>query len=155
MRRRKGMRIAVLTMICAAIAGNSHAAPMALSPWDAKRYAAAFDAVDRGDFIDAEMQTAEIKDRSLAGHLAFRQLMRPGFQASYEDLAKWLDQYSDLPGAERIYLLAQKRRPLGAAPARTAQAKGVAGKSGAGRSQNAAGLLDDGGRNARRDAAFR
>ena len=44
---------------------------------------------------------------------------------------------------------------LAAAPARTAQAKGVAGKSGAGRSQNAAGLLDDGGRNARRDAAFR
>ena len=143
------MRIAVLTMICAAIAGNSHAAPMALSPWDAKRYAAAFDAVDRGDFIDAEMQTAEIKDRSLAGHLAFRQLMRPGFQASYEDLAKWLDQYSDLPGAERIYMLAQKRRPVGGAAPKApvlagadwrrveVTAQGISGKAPADRSRQA------------------
>ena len=114
MQLRQGMRIAVLTMICAAIAGNSLAAPMALSPWDAKRYVDAFDAVDRGDLIDAEMQAAEIKDRALSGHLAFRQLIRPGTQAEYQALADWLDRYSDLPGAERLYTLAQKRRPVGA-----------------------------------------
>jgi soluble lytic murein transglycosylase-like protein len=150
MRVRKGMRIAVLTMICAAIAGTTNAAPQALSPWDAKRYAAAFDAVDRGDFIDAEMQTSEIKDRSLAGHLAFRQLMHSGGHvASYDDLAKWLEQYSDLPGAERIYTLAAKRKPVVARPLKApllagadwrrveVTAQGISGKAPADRTRKA------------------
>ena len=113
------MRITALAMICSAIAGTTNAAPQALSPWDAQRYAAAFDAIDRGDFIDAEMQSSEIKDRSLAGHLAFRQMMRPGGHASYDELAGWLDKYSDLPGAERIYTLAAKRKPVSAKPLKT------------------------------------
>lgn len=144
------MRITALAMICAAIAGTTKAAPMALSPWDAQRYAAAFDAVDRGDFIDAEMQTSEIKDRSLAGHLAFRQLMRPGGQATYDDLARWLDQYSDLPGAERIYTLALKRKPIvGGKPLKApllagadwrrveATAQGISGKAPAAKTRSA------------------
>ena len=98
------MRIAVLTMICSAIAGTTQAAPQVLSPWDVQRYVSAFEAVDRGDFIDAEMQSGEIKDRSLAGHLAFRQLMHPSAHtATYEDLAGWLEKYNDQPGAERVY----------------------------------------------------
>ena len=150
MRALKGMRIAVLAMICSAIAGTTNAAPQALSPWDAKRYAAAFDAVDRGDFIDAEMQTAEIKDRSLSGHLAFRQLMHPGGHvATYDDLAKWLDQYSDLPGAERIYTLASKRQPTLSKPLKTPllagadwrrveiTAQGISGKAPADRTRRA------------------
>ncbi|MBA4010820.1 MAG: lytic transglycosylase [Phenylobacterium sp.] len=150
MRALKGMRIAVLAMICSAIAGTTNAAPQALSPWDAKRYAAAFDAVDRGDFIDAEMQTAEIKDRSLSGHLAFRQLMHPGGHvATYDDLAKWLDKYSDLPGAERIYTLASKRQPTLAKPLKTPllagadwrrveiTAQGISGKAPADRTRRA------------------
>jgi len=145
------MRIAVLTMICSAIAGTTNAAPQALSPWDAKRYAAAFDAVDRGDFIDAEMQTTEIKDRSRAGHLAFRQLMHPGAHvASYDELARWLERYSDLPGAERIYTLAAKRKPaLAAKPLTTpllagadwrrveVTAQGISGKAPADRTRKA------------------
>ncbi|KRB40028.1 MAG: lytic transglycosylase domain-containing protein [Pseudomonadota bacterium] len=117
MRVLNGMRVAVLTVVCSAIAGTSQAAPQVLSPWDVQRYVSAFEAVDRGDFIDAEMQSAEIKDRSLAGHLAFRQLMHPTTHtASYDELAKWLDKYGDLPGAERIYTLAAKRKPATAAP---------------------------------------
>lgn len=150
MRARNGMRIAALAMICAAIAGKTSAAPMALSPWDAQRYSAAFEAVERGDFIDAEMQSTEIKDRSLAGHLAFRQLMHPtAHTASYDDLAKWLEKYSDLPGAERIYTLALKRKPA-TAPAPKAPvlagadwrrvevtAQGISGKAPADRSRQA------------------
>lgn len=144
------MRIAVLAMICSAIAGTTNAAPQALSPWDARRYAAAFDAVDRGDFIDAEMQTSEIKDRSLAGHLAFRQIMHPGGRAaSYDELARWLDNYSDLPGAERVFLLANKRKPPNAKPLKTpvlagadwrrveVTAQGISGKAPADKSRKA------------------
>lgn len=120
MRIRKGMRIAVLAMICSAVAGTSWAAPQALSPWDVKRYVAAFEAVDRGDFIDAEMQATDITDKSLTGHLALRQLTKSrGQNASYADLAKWMDQYSDLPGAERVYLIASKIKPVDAAPLKT------------------------------------
>ncbi len=144
------MRIAVLTMICSAIAGTSQAAPQVLSPWDVQRYVSAFEAVDRGDFIDAEMQSGEIKDRSLAGHLAFRQLMHPNAHtASYEDLAGWLEKYSDQPGAERVYTLAQKRKPPSAQPLKVpvlagadwrrveVAAQGVAGRAPADRSRQA------------------
>jgi soluble lytic murein transglycosylase-like protein len=143
------MQVAALAVVCAAIAGTTKAAPQALSPWDAQRYAAAFDAVDRGDFIDAEMQSSEIKDRSLAGHLSFRQLMRPGGQASYEDLAGWLEKYADHPGAERIFTLASRRKPVAAAPLKTpvlagadwrrveVTAQGISGKAPADKSRRA------------------
>jgi soluble lytic murein transglycosylase-like protein len=116
----KGILIAALVVIGATTASAAHAAPQALSPWDAQRYAAAFEAVDQGDFIGAEMQISEIKDRSLAGHLALRQLMHPtAHKASFEELARWLEQYGDLPGAERVYALAEQRRPPKAQPAKS------------------------------------
>lgn len=106
------LRLAALAFLCAAsLATSAVAGPQALSPWDVARYKAAFAAVDRGDFIEAQIQAAEIKDKSLAGHLAFRKLMHPSHRASYGDLAAWLDKHADLPGAERIYSLAKKRQP--------------------------------------------
>ncbi|MFC3080334.1 lytic transglycosylase domain-containing protein [Phenylobacterium terrae] len=109
------LRLAALALLCAAsIATSAAAGPQALSPWDVARYKAAFAAAERGDFIEAQIQSAEIKDKALAGHLAFRKLMHPSHKASYEELAAWLDKYADLPGAERIYALASKRRPAGA-----------------------------------------
>ena len=52
-------------------------APQALSTDDARAYSAAFEATERGDFIDAQMQTAGVKDPSLFGYLSFRELMHP------------------------------------------------------------------------------
>lgn len=114
MTSKTGMRIAALAMICAAaIASSAAARPQALSPWDAQRYQAAFAAMDRGDFVEAELQAADLKDSSLAGHLALRALMHPSHRASYEDLCAWLAKYADLPDAERVYALAVKRKPAG------------------------------------------
>ncbi len=116
------MRIAVPAMICAAISMSPAraAAPQALSPQDAKAYAAAFEATERGDFIDAQMSSAEIKDRSLLGVLSFQQLMHPSAHtASFQELSDWLAKYADLPAADRIFNLAAKRKPAGApAPAK-------------------------------------
>jgi soluble lytic murein transglycosylase-like protein len=110
------MRVAVLAMICSAIAvGSANAAgPQALSPSDAKKYAEAFDATARGDFIEAQMSTSDVKDKSLLGVLSFQQLMHPSAHtASFQELANWLSQYADLPSADRIFALASRRKPIG------------------------------------------
>ncbi len=109
------LRLAALAFLCAAsLATSAAAGPQALSPWDVARYKAAFAAAERGDFIEAQIQAAEIKDKALAGHLAYRKLMHPSHKASYEELAGWLDKHADLPGADRVYALAAKRKPIGA-----------------------------------------
>ncbi|RAK52311.1 lytic transglycosylase domain-containing protein [Phenylobacterium deserti] len=99
----------------AVLAQAAVAAPMALSPDDAQRYAAAFEASDRGDFIDAQMQAVEIQDKSLLGYLSFSQLMHPtNHKASFDELAGWMAKFRDLPLAERIFTLAAKRKPADA-----------------------------------------
>lgn len=86
-----------------------------LSAHDVQRYSAAFEAADRGDFIDAQMKAVEIDDRSLEGYLSFRQLMHPSaHKASFEELSGWLKRFRDLPLAERVFSLAAKRKPTDA-----------------------------------------
>lgn len=130
------MRIAARAVVLiAAIAGQAAAAPQALSPWDVRRYTAAFAAVEQGDFIGAQVQAAEIKDESLEGHLSFRRLMHPtAHKATFQELADWLSRYADLPGADRVFALAMKRKPA-EAPAPRAP---VISTSGWGRVEQAA-----------------
>src|SRR5438445_9192264 len=91
-------------------------APPALSTDDARAYAAAFDATGRGDFIDAQMQTAAVTDPSLLGYLSFRELMHPtAHVAAFDELTSWLAKFRDLPVADRIFALAAKRKPATAA----------------------------------------
>jgi len=114
------LRKPILAMLAAVLAltGNAFAGtPQVLSAPDAEAYRAAFEAVDRGDYIDAVMQTVEITDTSLAGYVTYRQLMHPtAHKSNFDELAGWLGRYSDLPVAERISGLAARRKPLSAAP---------------------------------------
>lgn len=110
----KRLRLGISILVgAAAIAGAASAeAPRALSADDARAYAAAFDATDRGDFIDAQMQTSEVRDHSLAGYLSFRELMHPTAHiAAFDELTGWLSRFRDLPVAGRIFTLAAKRKP--------------------------------------------
>ena len=101
-------------------------APQTLSPADAEHYAAAFDAVDRGDYIDAAMQAVDITDPTLAGYITYRQLMHPtAHKSNYDELSGWLSRYGDLPVAERIWSMAGKRKPLDAAPSTTPTLAGL------------------------------
>jgi soluble lytic murein transglycosylase-like protein len=118
MRRADRLRLATTALtvgLATAFAGLQPAAAASLqplSPNDAQRYAAAFAASARGDFIDAQMQTVEIKDQALAGYLSFDQLMHPrAHKASFEELTGWLARFRDLPLADRIFGLAIKRKP--------------------------------------------
>jgi soluble lytic murein transglycosylase-like protein len=92
-------------------------AVQALTPWDAQLYSAAFDAARKGEHDAAAEKIAEVSDKSLAGHVEFLRLMSPnGPKASYDELSAWLDKYGDHPGADRVYSLAQKRKPADALP---------------------------------------
>jgi soluble lytic murein transglycosylase-like protein len=113
----KRLRLGASVLVgAAAIAASAAAqAPLALSAEDARAYAAAFDDTDRGDFIDAQMQTAGVQDHSLAGYLSFRELMHPtAHVAAFDELANWMAKFRDLPVAGRIFTLAAKRKPADA-----------------------------------------
>ncbi|WP_394763714.1 transglycosylase SLT domain-containing protein [Phenylobacterium sp.] len=110
---------AIALACTASIVGTAAAdAPPALSSDDARAYSAAFDATDRGDFIDAQMQAGAVKDHSLLGYIAFRQLMHPTAHiAAFDELSSWLARFSDLPVANRIFALASRRKTDPAAEA--------------------------------------
>lgn len=115
---KKRLRVGTAILICAAAISTAAAAetPHALSADDAERYVAAFRDVERGDFIDAQVKAADIKDKSLLGYLSFRQLMHPtAHRAAFQELSDWLAHFRDLPVADRIFALAAKRKPPEAA----------------------------------------
>ncbi|THD82718.1 MAG: lytic transglycosylase domain-containing protein [Phenylobacterium sp.] len=112
------LRVGLATFVLSAAMAAQAAAetPHALSNTDAERYVAAFQDVDRGDFIDAQMQSATIRDKSLLGYLSFSQLMHPtAHKAAFDELSAWLAKFRDLPVADRIFALASKRKPADAA----------------------------------------
>ena len=76
---KKRLRVGVCALVAVASVAGSAAADSskALSDTDARAYAAAFSAVEQGDFVGAQIQAAEIEDRSLDGYLSFRALMHP------------------------------------------------------------------------------
>lgn len=104
----------------AAIAGLAHAededrrAPTALSPADRLSYTTAFDALRRGDLDAARASARQAQDRVLLGQVEFERLFHRDYSATYEELAAWLEEYSDLSCAERAWNLAMRRRPDGA-----------------------------------------
>lgn len=116
---KKRLRVGVLSLVAAASAASVAVAgsPKALSESDARAYAAAFAAVEQGDFVGAQLHAAEAEDRSLDGYVSFKALMHPtAHTASFDELANWLAKFRDLPLADRIFALAAKRKPADAAP---------------------------------------
>ncbi|HYE42006.1 MAG TPA: lytic transglycosylase domain-containing protein [Caulobacteraceae bacterium] len=100
-------------LIAAAALGSTpaRAEPRALSPWDAQLYAAAFDAVKKGDFAGANARLAQVQDKCLVGVVEFEKLFHPtAYKATYTELATWLEKYNDLPMAPRVRALARKRK---------------------------------------------
>ncbi|HEY2753787.1 lytic transglycosylase domain-containing protein [Phenylobacterium sp.] len=115
----KRLQVGAANLVCAIAAAGLVLAsfparaevPQALSSDDARAYSAAFDATERGDFIDAQMQAADVKDRSLLGYLSFHALMHPtAHVAGFDELSSWLAKFRDLPVANRVFALAAKRR---------------------------------------------
>ena len=80
--------------------------PKAISDSDADLYRQIFAYQQRQDWGAADRLVAQLKDRSLLGHvLAARYL--DGYPAKPAELRAWLAQYSELPDASRIAALAR------------------------------------------------
>lgn len=92
--------------------------PVALSPADRLTYTTAFDALRRGDLELARASARRAQDRILLGQVEFERLFHADHVATYDELVAWLEEYSDLQSAPRVYTLAMSRRPDGAAEPR-------------------------------------
>ncbi len=123
---RRAILAPTLALALAAIGGIAHAAdddrraPSALSAADRLSYTTAFDALRRGDLEAARASARAAQDHVLLGQVEFERLFHPDYTATYEELAAWLEEYSDLPCADRVYNLAMRRRPDGAPEPRSA-----------------------------------
>lgn len=91
------------------------AAARRLGDHDAARYAHIFAFQDIGNFAGADAEIAKLDDGRLMGHVLYQRYMHPDYAASYDELAEWLGRYADLPGAQKLYDLAKRRQPAGAA----------------------------------------
>ena len=109
-----GVHIAAAEEAALPAEGSDSRPISALSPADRLSYTTAFDALRRGDLETARASARQAQDRILLGQVEFERLFHPNYTATYEELAAWLEEYADLPCADRAYSLAMRRRPDGA-----------------------------------------
>ncbi|MEE8274563.1 MAG: lytic transglycosylase domain-containing protein [Alphaproteobacteria bacterium] len=97
--------------------------PSVLSPGDIERYARIFELQKLGKWITADKEIKKLEDRILMGHVLAQRYLHPThYRSKFRELRDWLKKYADHPQARRIYKLAMKRRPKGAAKPRRAVA---------------------------------
>lgn len=88
---------------------NGH--PSVLSTTDSSLYQQIFLSQKEGRWTDANKLIAQVSDPVLMGHVQHQRYMHPTkYRSSYEELATWMSNYADQPGANLIYSLALKRR---------------------------------------------
>src|SRR6187549_1533188 len=89
--------------------------PTVLSNEERDRYRRIFQAQAGGQWADADAEIAKLGDKVLMGYVGAQRLLSSTYQAQYEQLAGWLQEYNDHPDAPAIYKLALARRPKGGA----------------------------------------
>lgn len=90
--------------------------PSVLGSDDVRLYREIFALQADGHWREADARIAKLQDRLLLGHVLEQRYMHPtAYRSRYKELKAWLDRYADHPDARRIYRLAMKRRPAGAA----------------------------------------
>lgn len=81
---------------------------------DAVLYENIFSLQENGKWGRADRLINDLEDTTLMGHVLFQRYMHPtAYRARWTELRDWLKNYADLPGAWRVYKLAQKRKPRG------------------------------------------
>ncbi|MGB4107302.1 MAG: lytic transglycosylase domain-containing protein [Alphaproteobacteria bacterium] len=80
---------------------------------DAHTYKAIFDYQEEGKIEAADRQIAKLHDRRLMGHVLYQRYMHADYKSGFEELHDWLALYSDHPGADKIFRMANGRVPEG------------------------------------------
>lgn len=90
--------------------------PEPLEAADVDRYRLIFRLQERGDWKAADRAIGQLGDTRLMGHVLAQRYLHPtAYKSSFKELSEWMAKYADHPGAPRIYALALKRQPAGAA----------------------------------------
>ncbi|MBP2303282.1 lytic transglycosylase domain-containing protein [Azospirillum picis] len=105
-----GVAIADMPLL---LATDAYARTVQLGEEDAERYRRIFALQERADWSGADAEMEKLTDRRLVGYVLRQRYLHPDRRAAYEELARWMQEYGDLAGAERIHGLAQKRQPAG------------------------------------------
>ncbi len=79
---------------------------------DAEIYKRVFAMQAAGKMDKALSEMGSVKDMRLKGHVLYQRYMHPtAYTSSFDELESWLREYADHPGAEKIYALAQNKKP--------------------------------------------
>jgi len=95
--------------------------PEILSGTDREGYLAIFAAQKRGDWKKADQLIGKLADKRLMGYVLADRYLHPRYVSKYAELHSWMAKYASQPGADRIYRLALRKRPAGAAAPERAQ----------------------------------
>ena len=107
--------VAVLALL-PTLAIAAAAPPKPLSVIDAERYRTIFAVQEQGRWRAADREIAKLENRVLMGHVLAQRYLHPtAYRSRFHELRDWMRHYRDHPDAERIYKLALRRRPAGAA----------------------------------------
>jgi len=87
--------------------------PKILSTGDIARYRTILSEQAEGRWAEADRAIRTLGDRVLLGHVLAQRYLHRGYHARYDELALWLDHYSDLPEAAVLHQMALGRHPAG------------------------------------------
>ncbi|HYH21978.1 MAG TPA: lytic transglycosylase domain-containing protein [Azospirillum sp.] len=102
---------------------DADARAVQLSEDDAHRYRRIFGLQERAEWEAADWEIRQLGDKRLLGHVLRQRYLHPDRKANFEELSAWLRKYGDLPGAERIFQLAERRTPAGQRPPKAPRAE--------------------------------
>jgi peptidoglycan lytic transglycosylase len=89
--------------------------PAPLSDKDVDLYKRIFALQEKAQWSAADRLIKRLDNLLLMGQVKYQRYMHPtGYRSSYSELAAWLKDYADEPGATRVYKLAVKRKPASA-----------------------------------------
>ena len=80
-----------------------------VSEADIKRYKHIFRLIAKGDFAAADERIADLDNPVILGHVLAEKYLHAKYKSSVGELEDWLEQYSALPQAARIYKLALRK----------------------------------------------
>lgn len=111
-------RALLLLSIALSVTGLSHSyaadvttSYTVLSPDDVKTYRDIFAAEKSGQVARSQALVKKLSDTSLVGYALEERYLGTHYRAKFAELKDWLENYGDLPGADKIYKLAVKRAP--------------------------------------------